>query len=134
MNPITVELTGLTPLLATLQKLGANASAFVAPPLYREAEAIMTAAKQRTPVDTGALRASGHVASPNITATGASVTLGFGGPAITYAIFVHENLTARHLVGQAKYLESAINEARAGIEARLAASLGREIARLAGVR
>ncbi len=134
MTTLSVTFEGLTPLLATLQRLSGAAPAFVGRLLYREAEAVMTAAKSRTPVDTGALRASGHVMPPDITATGASVTLGFGGPAVTYAVVVHETLTARHPVGEAKYLERPLNEARAGIEQRLGAALGAEIARVAGGR
>lgn len=35
---------------------------------------------------------------------GAELDIGFSAP---YAVYVHENLQAAHLVGQAKYLESA---------------------------
>lgn len=89
--------------------------------LYRQAEAIMTAAKtDYVPVDTGALRASGYVTPPTISLTRASVELGFGGPAAEYAVIVHEDLTKRHPVGQAKYLEIPLKARLAGMPAVLA--------------
>lgn len=71
----------------------------------------MTAAKRDyVPVDTGALRNSGFVNLPVLTGfvglgvSGGYVELGFGGPSAPYALLVHEDLTKRHRVGQAKYL------------------------------
>jgi hypothetical protein len=76
--------------------------------LEQAAEEIMTRAKELCPVDTGALRASGHVQAPVDDAGGVSVELGFGGPAAPYAVYVHENLDAHHTVGQAKFLEDPL--------------------------
>lgn len=90
--------------------------------VVQQAEKIMTVAKQRTPVDTGALRSSGIV-----TAKGNGAELSFGGAASGYAIFVHEILTNAHPVGQAKFLESALNDWQAGGGM---AALGREIGKL----
>lgn len=89
--------------------------------LYRQAELIMTASKtDYVPVDTGALRASGYVTRPTITETRASVEMGFGGPAAPYAVIVHEDLTKRHPVGQAKFLELPLRARLAGMPAVLA--------------
>ncbi len=90
--------------------------------VVQAAEKIMTVAKQRTPVDTGALRSSGMV-----TAKGNGAELSFGGAASSYAIFVHEILTSAHPVGQAKFLESALNDWQSGGGM---AALGREIGKL----
>lgn len=68
----------------------------------------MGEAKERTPVRTGVLRASGRVEDLHGGQLG--VRWAFGGPAIDYAIEVHENLSAFHRVGQAKYLESVLAE------------------------
>ena len=103
--------------------------------LYVEAEKIMTAAKRITPVDENILRASGHVRLPEIEGDRVEVEMGFGGPAGTgnnrkdvgYAVYVHEDLTARHTVGQAKFLEVPFNQAKAGMMARLAARIKRRI-------
>ena len=70
--------------------------------LFREATKIMNASKPLVPVDTGFLRQSGHVQPPQIVGNRVTVTLGY---AAEYAIYVHENLNARHKVGIAKFLE-----------------------------
>lgn len=91
--------------------------------LYRSAEEIMTAAKLLTPVDSGALRGSGHVLPPTSDGATMSVELGFGGVAgsgnqgetnsedVGYALLVHENPVAQHPVGQWKYLEVPVRAA-----------------------
>ena len=65
--------------------------------------------------------------------------LGFGGPAgkgnqrgtsnkidVGYALIVHENLTASHNVGRAKYLEIPFNQALRRMDKRLADIMIRE--------
>jgi hypothetical protein len=54
---------------------------------------------------------------------GLSVTLGYSAP---HALIVHERLDLRHAPGtQAKYLETAANEALSGMAERLAATVNR---------
>lgn len=87
-----------------LSALGMNLAA-----LSRQlADMITEDAKGRTPVRTGTLRNSGHVRS----ADEHGFTVAFGGPAAPYAYYVHENLKARHRVGEAKYLEKAMANAK----------------------
>ena len=88
--------------------------------LEAEAEIEMTEAKRRTPVDTGALRASGHVKPARRHGREISVTLAFGGPAAPYAVYVHEDLDAYHPTGEAKFLERTINESAPHMAARVA--------------
>jgi Bacteriophage HK97-gp10, putative tail-component len=95
--------------------------------LREEAEIEMTEAKQRTPVRTGALRASGHVEGPFATGD-VEVLLIFGNAAVDYAAYVHENLEAHHAVGQAKFLESVLTESAPYFAARVA----RRIAQILG--
>lgn len=104
----SITLENPAPLMAALQALGPQAQGAAAGVLRQEAELLMTQAKGLTPVDTGALRASGHVQPPEETATGVAVTLGFGGPVVEYAVYVHEDLAASHPVGQAKFLEQPV--------------------------
>jgi len=59
------------------------------------------------------------VNDPIIGDTAASVRLGFGGPAAPYAVLVHEDLTKRHKVGQAKYLEIPLKARLSGMAAVL---------------
>jgi hypothetical protein len=74
---------------------------------YQAAEVLMTDVKEHyVPVATGTLRNSGHVTPPQEEGSDTSVDLVFGGPAAPYAVYVHEDLKAKHTVGQAKYLES----------------------------
>lgn len=86
-------------------------------------EIYMTEAKRRTPVETGVLRASGHVEGPTKEGDSWKVRLVFGGPSAPYAIHVHENLHARHPVGQAKFLESVVLEHRNNFASEVAAML-----------
>lgn len=66
--------------------------------------------KKRSPVDTGRMRAS--VQSREYP----SVLEGEVGVHTSYAIFVHENLRARHSVGEAKFLENAVRHLESKIQ------------------
>lgn len=127
-----VKVIGVPVVEARLKALGQAGAPAMARGLYRGAQITMTDAKQRTPVDTGALRASGHV-QPNtmeqaIRSDGVvEFTLGFGGPAgsgnlgetnavnVGYAVFVHEGTRfypggpRPGGVGERKYLERAVD-------------------------
>lgn len=95
---------------AKLRRIAAKLPDRVAAALYREAEIEMTESKRRCPVKYGTLRASGMVSLPVQTGKTISVTLSYGGAAEKYAVIVHENLEAIHPIGQAKFLESVLNE------------------------
>jgi hypothetical protein len=103
-------LLGAAELKQRLVRMASLIPGEVSKALYAEAQIEMTEAKRRTPVDTGALRASGEVSKPVVSGREISVLLQFGGSAAGYAIYVHENLEAVHPVGQAKYLESVLLE------------------------
>ena len=99
-----------------------------------EGEIEMAEAKRRTPVDTGALRSSGRARPPERTRFGGQTVeqrLTFGGPAVGYALAVHENLGAFHRVGQAKYLESVVRESRPFMGGRVTKRI---LSELRGVR
>jgi hypothetical protein len=114
-------LLGSDQLKAALLALGVRAPQVLAAALYQEAETIMTKAKELTPVKSGFLRGTGHPEPPVMQGDAVTVTLGFG---TDYAVYVHENLTARHPVGQAKFLEQPVLEWADVAEARLAARVG----------
>ena len=111
-DQIHVAFAGLDVIQQRLDALGHadTLARRVASKQTQEGERIMVVAKLRTPVRHGVLRSTGHVEIPVVAGNTIETTLGFGGPAAGYAIYVHENLTARHRVGQAKFLESAFNE------------------------
>lgn len=116
---------GLDELQAKLKASGKRATMALAGPLSLEAELIMTKAKQLTPVDLGTLRASGVVQSPDVGPKRVVVELGFGGAAAAYALVQHERTDFTHTVGQAKFLEQPMKEAKAGFGARLAKHVDR---------
>lgn len=113
---------GVDEVLVTLAQVGGRATQAVAGALVAEGEQIMGKAKELCPVDTGALRASGHVSEPTETPAGAVIVLlGFGGPAASYAVYVHERLDVHHPNGQAKFLSTPAEAAAPGMSARIAA-------------
>jgi hypothetical protein len=96
--------------------------------MVEEAEEIITAGKEQTPVDTGSLKNSGKALPPEITHDNVRVELGFGGPSkphdVHYAIYVHEDMDAHHPVGNAKYLEIPFFEHLPEFQRRLGAEIG----------
>lgn len=109
-------ITGADPLSRKLQTASTNGPQAMGQALVETAEQVMTVSKtDYVPVDTGALRASGHVQPAVWQGAKVEVEFGFGGPAAPYALYVHENLTAHHPVGQAKYLESPLLAAVQGM-------------------
>ena len=138
LHPVQVE--GTAAVKRALELLATDALPALAAAVYQEGEGVMTDAKLLTPVDTGNLRASGHVSLPTVHVSEATVTLGFGGPAgsgnhggqsnaesVGYAVYVHENMEAHHPVGQAKFLEGALKARTSGMAGRIGLSLQRWI-------
>lgn len=130
---LTVSVSGLQEFANGLTDRADRITKAVASAIYVEAEQTIAAAKKITPVDEGVLRSSGHVRLPETSADGTvTVEFGFGGVAGTgtqgptnekdvgYAVYVHEDLTAYHRVGQAKYLETPVRERVRGLAGRLA--------------
>lgn len=78
--------------------------------LYQEAQIELKEIKLRTPVDTGALRASEAIEGPVREGRRIYVTVVAGGPAAPYAFTVHEDLEAFHPHGEAKFIERPLQE------------------------
>lgn len=124
---IKLKLTGMKDLKRALKEAGPRATKSLSAGLFTEGERIMAKSKRLTPVDTGTLRSTGHVQKPVVEEGRIEVTLGFGGPAAPYAIYVHEMIENHHEVGQAKFLEQPVNEAARGFTERLAAEVRRNL-------
>lgn len=123
---LTIRLTNADRLVSRLTALANEIGVqTVGDALLAEAEIEMTEAKRRTPLDTGALRASGHVGGPYRRNGGVEVVMGFGGPSAPYAIHVHERLDVFHRVGQAKFLESVLLESAPYLPQRVAERIRR---------
>lgn len=130
----SVEFDGLDKLIRQLGAYTRSVQKAVHAAIYQEGEELMSDSKPLVPVDEGNLRSSGFVTFPQEDVDGdVFVDVGFGGPAgsgnhggetnledVGYAVYVHENLEARHTVGQAKYLEQPLNRRKQGYGARLA--------------
>lgn len=125
-----IRLRGLEEFKLRLAALGGIVREAAAAALYVEANKILTASKRFVPVDLGALRASGFVAAPVIEGAVVSVSIGYGGPSVKYALPVHEipppparsvgGRSARHNPPtQWKYLERPAREAMPGMDLRL---------------
>lgn len=103
--------------------------------LYQGGSIIMTEAKKRAPLDVGTLRNSGYVTLPKREGDDVFVEVGFGGAAKAYAVKQHEELSYHHEIGEAKYLENAINVKEEEIRAHIkrvsdaALSSGRDVDR-----
>ena len=88
--------------------------------VLRTAEEIMADSKENyVPIDTGNLKSTGTV---QVTADRPQLfeaTLSYGGPSAAYAIFVHENLQAKHAIGQALYLTTPARKVAPNIPQRI---------------
>ena len=136
-----LRISGFEQLRAVIKRLGEAGVTAGSAAIYREAERIMTDSKQNyVPVapDGGTLKASGVVVPPEHKGHTITVVMGYGGAAAAYALAGHEHLSAHsppswvaaeasgggvhwHLSGHGpKYLEKPFNEARKGMDARLA--------------
>lgn len=86
---------GLSALISNLQEDRKKIRQEVAAELYRFAEEVMADSKASyVPVLTGALMNSGKVMPPDwdVVANTVTVVMGYGDEAVTYALYVHENL------------------------------------------
>ena len=118
---VSLTYTGDAALEGELKRLADRSPDLLLGALVEEAELEMTEMKKRTPVDTGALRSSGHIANPRRNGSEEfAVDIAFGGPAAPYAPIVHEDLDAFHKVGQAKYVESVVLESIPHMPGRIA--------------
>lgn len=136
---VEVSISGLGSAMAAVEEIYTGGFDATGEALYQEALLIMYAAKRTTPVRYGWLRGSGHVYEPKVSEREISVEMGFGGPAgvgnvgetnpepVGYALPVHENLTAHHPVGTAKYLEGPFLAALAGLDTRIAYRVKRQL-------
>lgn len=122
-----VSFSGNADVLRRLKQVRDRMPKAVAAALYQEAQVEMTESKKRCPVDTGNLRASGHVCQPEIMGGRISVDLVYGGPAAPYALIVHENMDPNvhwNAAGTGpKYLESVLMESAPHMVNRVAARL-----------
>jgi hypothetical protein len=120
----SVTLEGDKEMIAKVKSFAKTFPLKVEAALYKQGELIMLVAKvEFVPVDTGALRSTGHVMIPVRMGNLIVVMLVFGGPAAPYALKVHEDLRTSHEVGEAKYLEKPMKLAAPTLLKKIAADL-----------
>lgn len=100
--------------------------------LKEDAEEIMEASKEMCPEDTGALVKSAFVELTKDRLASPEYTFGYSGKTInyktgqyssSYMVKVHEDLQARHIKGEAKFLEKAVMQHAAKYNASLSKKL-----------
>lgn len=134
---VKMKITGLGKIERLLRKYPEKAEHALEAELYLEAQGIQTAVTPLVPVDTGTLRNSWSIETPTLHMSGPTagiqerpipgeVILGYGGPAATYAWWVHE-IPANHMVGSWKYLEIPFNQAKMGFANRVAVGMDKRL-------
>ena len=118
---LKLETLGLKKIQRKIDMANRAGRSAIAGAILIEANRTARDARRRTPFKTGALRRSIYVVRPRI--GNATTEIGYSAP---YAIFVHERTELRHSVGQAKFLEVAVNASRNGFVKRI----GRDTSRL----
>lgn len=111
-----MNVTGAPEVIAQLKRYQAAYPAATGAALMQEGQAIEAASVPLVPVDTGNLRSKHYTSPPVASGKGPEVTVGYG---TDYALPVHENMKAKHKVGQAKYLEVPFKAAFAGFSERM---------------
>jgi hypothetical protein len=122
----SIEIKGMEKLSRIVAGGGDNAIKALAKGLYVEANAAFNESQILVPVDTSALKGSGHVTLPQITPNSVEVTIAYGGPATSYAIYVHERIFApsgkkvyHKPPTRAKFLETPAKRRTKGMATRL---------------
>ena len=106
--------------VGNIKKLDHTIPLVAAAALYQEALVEQKKSMKRTPVDTGALRDSHQTSLPRWKGQNLEVTIKVCDPAAGYAVIVHEDMEAKHVVGEAKFLENTIKESAPFLLARIA--------------
>jgi hypothetical protein len=116
---IDIEWQGLDTLIGVLRAAPDHVKQWTDNELLGVAYDVFNESQRQVPVDTGTLKNSGHVSSD-----GDEINISYGGAAAGYALWVHENLTARHKPPtKAKFLEDPFNEKIGELSNRLQAGI-----------
>ena len=138
-DTIKFQWSGVEGLVAKIKRHADNMPKILASVIFMEGEELIGDAKKLTPVDHGFLVNSGHVNLPEFNGPSVSVEAGFGGVAgvgnqggtnqedVGYAVYVHEDLTKHHTVGQAKFLEQPFDVRKQTMSDRMAGRIGDQL-------
>ena len=107
--------------MENLRRLVRESPKIVAAALYQEALKIQKKSMERTPVQFNSLRSSHETEKPKINSEGIRTRIKVGGPSAPYAVHVHYRDDVKHSVGESRFLEKSLNEARGSLAKNLAA-------------
>lgn len=122
---MNVNISGGEGIVAKVAELNTKVVQATKKGLYMGAAAVvMPRSVYLCPVLTGALRSTAHVEEPVEKGGTVSVTLGYGGPGVDYAVYVHEIIDNKHAPPtQAKFLEQAAYESVKQVEEQISISI-----------
>jgi hypothetical protein len=124
MANFSFTIDGLAGFRSKVQSAAANLPQNLGKALYQFGEEVMAVSKERVPVDTGALMGSGFVTPPEHSGSVISVTVGYGGPSVNYALAVHEDMNPkrhwRRPGSGPKFLENPLKEKQNELRQRAA--------------
>lgn len=109
---------GFSQMMSSLEKMRDDIPKALDKAIFKEAHAIFRKSQRLVPVENGFLKGSGVVEGP----VNHEMLIGYGGPAASYALFVHEGGEKKWSEpGKiAKFLETPVMEAIPGFEERIA--------------
>lgn len=120
-----IRVTGGKAMRDKLTELGKKAVPIFKKAIKHFGDVEMAEMKRRVPVGpTGDLKASGKVDEPIMDGKNIKVGMHFDMP---YALVVHEDLEAFHKIGEAKYMESVLNESKKFFEERVIADVKKDL-------
>ena len=120
MASVKIEWSGLQELQYALKTSPEQLKPLFEMALSEEAQVIFDRSQLLVPVATGVLKGSGFVTPPKTSGKITFVDIGYGGPAASYAMWVHESFSKHRRPTQRKFLERPVNERSRFIQKNIA--------------
>lgn len=126
----TLTWSGLDVVQGVLRNVSPRATQFLTESMEEVSLVVFAQSQVLVPVDTGALKGSGHVDPPDVNPGSIYINIGYGGVAADYALRVHEDMAMNHAAPtQAKFLEQPMGQALDALNSRV---MGRMEAAMVG--
>jgi len=125
-NKVQFAIKGIDELNRNLAKIAQDSPKEFGRAMFEEALIEEAESRKRTPVEWGVLKGSHETHPVEFKTPDIEVKITVGGPTASspegagYSIYVHELVDNYHRVGQAKFLESTLNESRNSFGSRVA--------------
>lgn len=107
-----IEVVGIKHTIRKVRRRGKENKAKLKIGMGKAGRFLLSRSQKVVPIDTGALKRSGNSRVFNNSEDNPIFHVTYGNTSVDYALVVHENLDAFHIVGQAKYLEQPAREYR----------------------